>query len=537
MAPAGSFAFFSFVAIAYLALRFLPSTNFMLYLLSSVWLYAAIIASLFILLYFHDPLGIQWVHFSLQQDYILTCSQVPGPFLARISPLWLFWQARKHRRFKAVHAAHQKYGTFVRLSTDHVSINSAEAVPIVYGHGTGTLKAPFYDAFVSIHRGLFNTRDRAEHTRKRKNVSHIFSQQNVRKFEPYIQKNLLLFLDKMDSLIERSGEDQAEFDFLPWANYIAFDIIGDLAFGTPFGFIEQERDHNDGIRVLTDRGEWSATVGTMPYIKPWTPYMLWDPFFPKGLQAVKQLAQIAITAVDKRVKNPSGRRDLLYFLMNARDGDGNPMPDSELKAEALTQLIAGSDTTSNSLASVVDVLCRNPHEYDKLNASIDAMMHEIGIARDDTRLATFAEVQHNKDLLNCIWEVLRVRPTSGIGLPRIVPVGGLDVCGRHFKEGTVLSVPSYTIHHDPATYPNPFTFKPSRFEARPPVDKEFIPFSFGPRGCIGRNVAMMELQTILANLLYRFKFQRQDGGMHETVLREGFLIKPTDGPVIMRRRS
>lgn len=67
-------------------------------------------------------------------------------------------------------------GTFVRLAPDHVSIASHEAIPIVYGHGTGFLKADFYDAFVSIRRGLFNTRDRREHTRKRKIVSHVFSQ-------------------------------------------------------------------------------------------------------------------------------------------------------------------------------------------------------------------------------------------------------------------------------------------------------------------------------------------------------------------------
>ena len=59
-------------------------------------------------------------------------------------------------------------GTFVRIAPNHLSISDPDALQIVYGHGTGTLKSDFYDAFVSIRRGLFNTRDRAEHTRKRK---------------------------------------------------------------------------------------------------------------------------------------------------------------------------------------------------------------------------------------------------------------------------------------------------------------------------------------------------------------------------------
>ncbi|ORY79022.1 cytochrome P450 [Protomyces lactucae-debilis] len=490
-------------------------------LLLSPWTYLICLAVAVPLLYLIDPLRINWV---------------PGPLLAKVSPLWLFWQARRYRRYKAVHAAHAKYGTFVRISTDHVSIASAEAIPLVYGHGTGTLKAPYYDAFVSIHRGLFSTRDRAEHTRKRKNISHIFSHQNVREFEPYIHANLSLFLNQMSTMVTHASDQIARFDFFPWATYLSFDIIGDLAFGEPFGFIKAGKDHNDAIRILTDRGEWSATVGTMPYIKPWTPYMVWDSFFPKGLTAVKELGQIAITAVEKRLKKGSNRRDVLSFLINARDCQGNPMPDNELKAEAQTQLIAGSDTTANALTSIIDVLCRNPVEYEKLNNSIDDMMQQIGIERDDERLATLAEVQYNKELISCIWESLRIQPVSAMGLPRSVPAGGLDVCGKHFKEGTVLSVPAYTIHHDAKRFPDPYTFKPSRFIKDPPSDKEFVPFSYGPRACVGRNVALMELQTVLANLLYRFKFERQDGNKHATVFREGFILKPTELLVSMTRR-
>lgn len=79
---------------------------------------------------------------------------------------------------------------------------------------------------------------------------------------------------------------------------------------------------------------------------------------------MKDLAQIAIVAVEKRKRNGSNRKDLLHYLINARDPEtGEPMPDPELKAEALTQLIAGSDTTSNTLTHMLDLLCRHPKEY------------------------------------------------------------------------------------------------------------------------------------------------------------------------------
>ena len=84
----------------------------------------------------------------------------------------------------------------------------------------------------------------------------------------------------------------------------------------------------------------------------------------------------------------------------------------------------------------------------------------------------------------CINESLRLHSTSSMGLPRLVPEGGLEVCGRFFKGGTVLSVPSYTIHRDPDVWGDDVeVFRPERwFEQEPPaIQKTFNPFSFGPR--------------------------------------------------------
>lgn len=111
----------------------------------------------------------------------------------------------------------------------------------MYGHGNGTLKSNFYDAFVSIQRGLFNTRSRHEHARKRKIVSHIFSQKSVLEFEPNVRMYVGQLIAQWDRLYENGAKglsgDEGEggwkgrngrvwFDCLPWYNYLAFDIIG-----------------------------------------------------------------------------------------------------------------------------------------------------------------------------------------------------------------------------------------------------------------------------------------------------------------------
>lgn len=173
----------------------------------------------------------------LQLTSCYSLAKCPAPFPAQFSNLWLMWQCRHGRRYQAVEDAHQKYGKVVRIQPNHVSIADDKAINIIYGHGNGFLKAEYYDAFVSIKRGLFNVRDRAEHTRKRKIVSHTFSAKSIGQFEQYIHANLELFLRKWSqkSTEAKARGGYASLDALNWFNYLAFDIIGDLAFGAPFG--------------------------------------------------------------------------------------------------------------------------------------------------------------------------------------------------------------------------------------------------------------------------------------------------------------
>lgn len=98
------------------------------------------------------------------------------------------------------------------------------------------------------------------------------------------------------------------------------------------------------VKILNDRGEFSATMGCLP--PAWRPWVKKSPWGSKGSLAVKNLAGIAVAAVAKRLTTPTDRVDLLSKLQEGKDDEGKPMGRGELTAEALTQLIAGSDTTS-----------------------------------------------------------------------------------------------------------------------------------------------------------------------------------------------
>ncbi|KAF2149542.1 cytochrome p450 benzoate 4-monooxygenase [Myriangium duriaei CBS 260.36] len=477
---------------------------------------------------------------------------IPGPFWAKFSNGWIALGARKGQKFAWVDAAHRKYGTIVRVGFNHVSIAEPEGLHTVYAHGNGFLKDHFYESFVSGVPGVFNVRDRSEHTRKRKIIAHAFSPGAVHSFETHMADNLQRWVRQLDRIAQYPAYagSYARMNMMPWCTFLAFDIIGDLAFGSPFGMVEKGRDECEaqlvrggpvvlapGAQTLNRRGEVSSTLGWILPIRPYAQYLP-DPFFSKGLQAVRNLHGIAEAAVAKRLDapNPKSRTDILDLLCKAKDHKGNPMPREELISETLTQLIAGSDTVSNTACAAFYWILHGERAapgtiVPRLQAELDKAIPS------DAEIASYDQVRHLSFLRQCVDEAMRLHSTSAIGLPRIVttPVG-VEYGGMHFPQGTVLSVPSFTIHHDASVWGSDVeTFNPDRWLH--PSERQkicFNPFSYGPRACVGQNVAHMELALILATAFHRYNFE-----LYQPVLKshEGFSKKPEECWLGIKKRE
>ena len=134
---------------------------------------------------------------------------------------------------------------------------------------------------------------------------------------------------------------------------------------------------------------------------------------------------------------------------------------------------------SSSTCAILYHLARNRYAQEKLHQELD---DQLG-AEDET-VATGPQVKNLPYLDACINEALRIHSTSALGLPRTVPEGGLTIRGQYFPQGTVLSVPSYSIHRDTSIWGEDVEqFRPERWlegdEAA--MHKTFNPFSVGPR--------------------------------------------------------
>lgn len=150
------------------------------------------------------------------------------------------------------------------------------------------------------------------------------------------------------------------------------------------------------------------------------------------------------------------------------------------------------------------------------------------------------DVQELPYLQAVLSESLRFHSTSSLGLPRSVPVGGVTLAGKFFPEGSVVSVPAYTIHREKSVFgPDAEEYNPDRWlaeGARQKFEKAFVPFSVGPRACVGRNVAMQELSLLIAALIRRYDIELKYPDQPLDTI-EGFLRKPTVCWVGIKRRD
>lgn len=160
-------------------------------------------------------------------------------------------------------------------------------------------------------------------------------------------------------------------------------------------------------------------------------------------------------------------------------------------------------------------LVHNPRCLEKLTAEIRTLE-----SKEDL-VATNVQESKLPYLRACIDEALRVAPPVPAHVPREVLPGGALIDGKFFPGGTIVGVSAYAIHHNEEYYPDPFTYSPERWIADPAasVSKEsvakaqsaFCPFSVGVRGCIGKNMAYMELSLAIAYLLWHYDVRAKSG--------------------------
>ena len=224
----------------------------------------------------------------------------------------------------------------------------------------------------------------------------------------------------------------------------------------------------------------------------------------------------AVIATRRRADDLGERRDILSLLLQARTEEGEELSDKELRDELLVLVLAGHETTANSLAWAWERLVRAPAAREAL---LDAVRSDVG---GEERIEA------------TIVEAMRSRP--------VIPMIGRRVSvpwqlGEHgVPAGTAVTMSILLVHHREDLYPEPFEFRPERWLGRKPGTYEWIPFGGGIRRCLGAALAMAEQRVVLAAMARRLDLEADDPTPERALHRNVTMIPAHGGRVVVRSR-
>ncbi|KAH9959236.1 high nitrogen upregulated cytochrome P450 monooxygenase 2 [Russula dissimulans] len=436
-------------------------------------------------------------------------AKYPGPLIARTSKWWAAYVSFRGDAHKYYRNLHDRHGDVVRIGPNELSIRDASLIPTVLGQG-GLPKGPRWDWRPGAP-SLIGQRDPVKHMHQRKPWNRAFSSAALKEYEIVVAKRTRQLLGRLEnSVLESDRKDGAVLDMTKWFSYFSTDFMGDMAFGGGFELMKAGGD-SDGVRPLIESGlQISSAIAHISYV---TPFLI---ALAGQNGTIQRSREFGRQSVFKRMEVGANRKDLFYHL------SGEELPESErpsiddVAQDGLLAIVAGSDTTSNTLTAVLYFLLHNPSAYGRLQEEVDSAFPSGEEPLDVSILS------HMEWLNGCINEALRLLPPVPSGSQRSVLKGeGAKVLRKLvIPEWTQLFLHTYSIHRDERNFHTPEAFLPERwFSKGAPAGEHnpvaFIPFSYGPTICAGKNLALMELRMVLCWVLRRFQFSKAPGVAYE----------------------
>lgn len=443
--------------------------------------------------------------------YFHPLSSIPGPFLASISRAWIVFKTVTGDMEHTQRALHKKHGYLVRIANNEVACSDPEAIKIIYGTKNAFTKTDYYDAWAPPNNGYvghFPARDEKEHSERRRIVNNAYSMSSVLESEKAIDSCTQLFRETMRDFARQNSV----VDLGLWINMYAFDVLGELFYGKMFGCMSERRDIGNYMKAIDSLLPAFTIGGTVPsYLtkKYLLSTILFSPYVRGALGAVKHIEHASETAVKRRKQeveeNKDDKRDMLRKMLeiNADRGEEIDFTYRHICVESHSSIFASADTTAIAINSILYHLMRNPAAYEKLTVEIDAAVAG-GLLSIPIAYRAAIKLPYLKA---CINEGMRLHPSVGLTMPRVVPSGGATISRFHFPEGYRVGVNGAVVQYDKDVFgPDADNFNPDRWiegEATK-MDKTMIQFGAGPRTCIGKNISLSEIYKLVPQILRDF---------------------------------
>ncbi|PIA90442.1 Benzoate 4-monooxygenase [Cercospora beticola] len=451
----------------------------------------------------------------------------PGPFVARFSYAW-----RLHFSWTSIHdfprwpEVHEKYGTVVRIGPKRLAFASAQAVQDIYSTARNYPKSPSYSITDNVDEGeirstLISSLDGEWHDRFRRGIASTFSLSSVLQFEKRIDDMIDLLVRQITSRFAQAGS-QESMDLPRWMHYFAFDTVGNVVYGKPFGFLETG---SDVANIIENNGKITAImtrISGLPGIDRMTvknPVFLW--LWRKGYiklprNPVSKFADehTLPRMVEDHISRDtaSSRRDLFDCFLAAQEKNPSAMADEDLRSLGHVLATAGSDPLAGTLAALFYYLMKDTKRYHRLQEEVDQLRLPPGCEVVPFNLA------HELTYLDeCIKETFRIHPAASFLMERVVPASGDTIDGKFVPGGTRVSCATWAVHRQSDIFgDNVNHFIPERWlvdqndaasQAKIALmSKSLLHFGKGRFICLGQHLALVEIFKVVPTLLRNFSF-------------------------------
>lgn len=425
---------------------------------------------------------------------------VPGPKLAVFSRLWYALELRRGRHQHTLLELHRKHGAVVRYAPNCYSLapSDVETVKQLYGTGTKFIKTPWYSTFqLPGAPNYFSVQDNELHAQMRKKVTNFYSMSGMMAYQDFVDDCVVEFCRRMREI---STRPEAVTNIGHWYRCFAADAIGKVSWGERLGFLDCGEDIDGLLQNMEEGLLYSCIVGLWSWLHQ--PLVSLSSFLarnglskPRGTDAVSFWINDAIRREQKshqaNEKNTASDaiqvpEHFLKKLLNSPDKFNY----NETFMVLSVNVMAGADTTGGSLSHILYLLMRNPNAFEKLRREIDGAWAAGNLSSP----VTFQQAQSLPYLQAVIQESFRLEPVIALVLPRIVPNGGSEICGRFFPSGSTVGICPSVVHRDKEIFgENADHFYPERWleidaESLKMMNRALLHFGIGSRTCMGKNV-------------------------------------------------
>lgn len=423
-----------------------------------------------------------------------------GPFSTGISKLWLIRAVGGGRTHLDLYEACEKYGSIARVGPDYLITSDPDLMKRMLNVRTPYKRSDWYNGMRldPSRDNVLSMRDDDLHAKLRSKMAAGYSGKEVENLEAKIDLNVLRLIDLIET---KYAATRQPFDFGRKAQYFTLDVITDLAFGKPFGDLSSDSDVYEYIRTQEENMP-GIIVST---VIPWMLTILSSPLFKRMLPSDKDLIGIGKTmAIAKQVAaerfgpDRKVQKDMLGSFV------ARGLTQDEAESEILMQLLAGSDTTATAVRATLLHIVTNARVTSSLRTEIEA-------AKPSWPVITDAEAREMPYLQAVIKEGLRIWPPVVGLMAKEVPKGGDVFKGQYLPEGTHIGYCAWGIFRRTDIWgEDAQEYRPERWlEGTPDKLREMegtleLVFGYGRWQCLGKNVALMELNKVFVELLRRF---------------------------------